>query len=79
MIAIAGVLSLVVPIVIMRTGETLTKRLVTTSVAVVSFAGITSLIHRANNTETVAATAAYAAVLVDVEVSEDEFQTYEVQ
>lgn len=49
---------------IMRIGENLTKSLVTTSIAVVLFAGITSLVLRANNTETVAATATYAAVLV---------------
>lgn len=64
MVAFAGGLSLIVPMLIMRIGENLTKSLVTTSVAVVLFAGITSLILRANNTETVAATATYAAVLV---------------
>lgn len=64
MVAFAGGLSLIVPMLIMRIGENSTKSLVTTSVAVVLFAGITSLILRANNTETVAATATYAAVLV---------------
>ncbi|KAF7923195.1 uncharacterized protein EAE98_007900 [Botrytis deweyae] len=63
-IAFTGGLSLVVPMLIMRIGENLTKSLVTTSIAVVLFAGITSLVLRANNMETVAATATYAAVLV---------------
>ncbi|KAF7859663.1 hypothetical protein EAF04_008742 [Stromatinia cepivora] len=63
-VAIAGGLSLVGPMLIMRIGENLTKSLVTTSVAVVLFAGITSLVLRANNTETVAVTATFAAVLV---------------
>ncbi|CCD47293.1 hypothetical protein BofuT4_P004520.1 [Botrytis cinerea T4] len=63
-VASTGGLSLIVPMLIMRIGENLTKSLVTTSIAVVLFAGITSLVLRANNTETVAATATYAAVLV---------------
>lgn len=63
-VAFTGGLSLIVPMLIMRIGENLTKSLVTTSIAVVLFAGITSLVLRANNTETVAATATYAAVLV---------------
>lgn len=64
MVAFAGGLSLIGPMLIMRIGENLTKSLVTTSVAVVLFSGITSLVLRANNTDTVAATATYAAVLV---------------
>ncbi|CAD6452390.1 c0e3cb6f-56eb-401b-bcfe-d268996159bc [Sclerotinia trifoliorum] len=64
MVTFAGGLSLGGPMLMMRIGENLTKSLVTTSVAVVLFAGITSLILRANNTDTVAATATYAAVLV---------------
>ncbi|KAI2842454.1 hypothetical protein CBS147343_10571 [Aspergillus niger] len=64
MVAFSGGLSLVVPMVIMRVQENLTKSLVTVCVAVVLFAAIISLVLRANNTETVMATAAYAAVLV---------------
>ncbi|KAF5870901.1 uncharacterized protein Bfra_009456 [Botrytis fragariae] len=63
-VAFAGGLSLVAPMLIMRIEENLTKSLVTTSIAVVLFAGMTSLILRANNTETVAATATYATLLM---------------
>lgn len=63
-VAITGGLSLVVPMLIMRLGESLTKSLITVSVAVVLFAGLTSLMFRASNVETLAATATYAAVLV---------------
>ncbi|PWY63038.1 hypothetical protein BO83DRAFT_403376 [Aspergillus eucalypticola CBS 122712] len=64
MVAFSGGLSLIVPMLIMRIQENLTKSLVTVCVAVVLFAAIISLVLRANNTETVMATAAYAAVLV---------------
>ncbi|KAF7948105.1 uncharacterized protein EAE97_003516 [Botrytis byssoidea] len=63
-VAFTGGISLVVPMLIIKIGKNLTKSLVTTSIAAVLFAGITSLVLRANNTETVAATATYAAVLV---------------
>ena len=63
-VAITGGLSLVVPMLIMRLGESLTKSLITVSVAVVLFAGLISLMFRASNVETLAATATYAAVLV---------------
>jgi len=64
MVAFVGGVSLVVPMVIMRLDETLTKSLVIVSVAVVLFAGVLSLVFRASNTDTLAATATYAAVLV---------------
>ena len=63
-VAITGGLSLVVPMLVMRLGETLPKSLTTVSVAVVLFAALTSLMFKASNVETLAATAAYAAVLV---------------
>ncbi|KAL2053190.1 hypothetical protein ABVK25_006515 [Lepraria finkii] len=63
-VAITGGLSLVVPMLIMRLRESLTKSLITVSVAVVLFAGLISLMFRASNVETLAATATYAAVLV---------------
>lgn len=64
MVAFTGGLSLVVPIVIRRIGETLVKSLVTVSVSVVLFVAVISIVLRPNNTEIVAATATYAAVLV---------------
>jgi hypothetical protein len=64
MVAFAGGVSLVVPMVVMRLNESLTKSLITVSVAVVLFAGALSVIFRAPNTETLVATATYAAVLV---------------
>ncbi len=63
-VAITGGLSLVVPMLVMRLGETLPKSLTTVSVAVILFSALTSLMFRASNVETLAATAAYAAVLV---------------
>lgn len=63
-VAFTGGLSLVVPMLIMRLGENLTKSLVTVSVAVLLFSGVTSIMFKASNVETLAATAAYAAVLV---------------
>jgi hypothetical protein len=64
MVAFAGGVSLVVPMVVMRLNETLLKSLVTVSVAVVLFAGVLSLVFKASNTDTLVATATYAAVLV---------------
>ena len=63
-VAITGGLSLVIPMLVMRLGETLPKSLTTVSVAVVLFAALTSLMFKASNVETLGATAAYAAVLV---------------
>jgi VIT1/CCC1 family predicted Fe2+/Mn2+ transporter len=64
LVAFSGGMSLVVPMLIMRIQETLAKSLITVGVAVVFFAAIISLVLHANNTETVTATATYAAVLV---------------
>ena len=63
-VAITGGLSLVVPMLVMRLGETLPKSLTTVSVAVILFSALTSLMFKASNVETLGATAAYAAVLV---------------
>ncbi len=63
-VAITGGLSLVVPMLVMRLGETLPKSLTTVSVAVILFSALTSLMFKASNVETLAATATYAAVLV---------------
>lgn len=63
-VAITGGLSLVIPMLIMRLGETLAKSITTVSVAVVLFSALTSLMFKASNVETLGATAAYAAVLV---------------
>ena len=63
-VAITGGLSLVIPMLIMRLGETLAKSLTTVSVAVVLFSALTSLMFKASNVETLGAAAAYAAVLV---------------
>lgn len=63
-VAITGGLSLVIPMLVMRLGETLPKSLTTVSVAVLLFSALTSLMFKASNVETLGATAAYAAVLV---------------
>ena len=63
-VAITGGLSLVVPMLVMRLGETLAKSLTTVSVAVILFSALTSLMFKASNVETLGDTAAYAAVLV---------------
>ena len=63
-VAITGGLSLVVPMLVMRLGETLPKSLTTVSVAVLHFSTLTALMFKASNVETLAATATYAAVLV---------------
>jgi len=63
-IALTGGLSLVVPMLIMRLQQNSNKSLITTSVAVVLFSGVVSIVFRASNAETLSITAAYAAVLV---------------
>ena len=63
-IGIAGGCVLIIPMVIMVLGPSLTKSLIVTSIAVVIFALAVSLIFEADNTSTVTVTAAYAAVLV---------------
>ena len=63
-VAIIGGFSLVVPMLVMRLDENLKKSLITVSVAVLLFSAVTSLMFKASNVETLAATAAYAAVLV---------------
>lgn len=56
---------LVVPILIMRLPDvTVEKNLVTGSIPVLAFAGALSVFFKATSTETIVATAAYAAVLV---------------
>lgn len=49
---------------IMRLHPSLTKSLVTTSVAELLFSGAVSIVFKASNAETLAITATYAAVLV---------------
>ena len=63
LIATASGASLIVPMVVMSLHKSLTKSLITTSVAVLLFAVFASLIQ-AQNSEIITATAAYAAVLV---------------
>jgi hypothetical protein len=63
-VAIGGGAALVVPMVIMSLQPSQTKSIVTVSVAVLLFSVCISLVMRANNTETLVATATYAAVLV---------------
>lgn len=64
-IAFTGGAALVVPMLIMSLPSIdKTKSLVTVSLAVTLFAAMMSLAMRANNTETLVATATYAAVLI---------------
>lgn len=63
-IAFASGTSLIVPMIIMSLNQSLTKSLITTSVAVVLLAAFLSFVIRSSNAETIVATAAYAAVLV---------------
>ncbi|KAE8453722.1 hypothetical protein EG329_009233 [Mollisiaceae sp. DMI_Dod_QoI] len=56
--------SLVVPVVVMSLNKSVTKSLVTTSVAMLIFASALAFGMNASNTETLVATATYAAVLV---------------
>jgi hypothetical protein len=63
-LAFAAGASLVVPVVIMSLNKSVPKSLITTSVAVLIFAVALAFGVKASNTETLAATATYAAVLV---------------
>jgi len=63
-VAITGGLSLVLPMLVMRLNQNETKSLITTSVAVLIFSALVSIVFKATNTETLGITAAYAAVLV---------------
>lgn len=63
-LAFAAGASLVVPVVVMSLKKSVPKSLITMSVAVVLFAICLAFGVKAGNTETLAATAAYAAVLV---------------
>ena len=63
-IAFASGTSLIVPMIIMSLHPSITKSLITTSVAVVLLAAFLSFVIRSSNAETIVATAAYAAVLV---------------
>lgn len=64
-VALMGGFSLVVPMLVMRLPVViLSKSIITTSVSVILFAAALSVMLRASNTETIAATATYAAVLV---------------
>lgn len=64
LIAFAGGAALVVPMVVMTIDKSVTKSLITVSLAVLLIAIFVSLGIRASNMETVLATATYAAVLV---------------
>lgn len=63
-IAIAGGVFLIVPMVVMTLGPSETKSLVTAAAAVMIFALILSFGIRVSNVETLVSTATYAAVLV---------------
>ncbi|CAJ0547468.1 Ff.00g042220.m01.CDS01 [Fusarium sp. VM40] len=65
LVAFLGGAMLVVPMMIMRLPEvTVVKSLVTVSISVLAFAGALSVFFKASNTDTMVATATYAAVLV---------------
>lgn len=65
LVAFLGGAMLVVPMLVMRLPEvTVAKSLVTVSASVLLFAGALSVLFKASNTETLVATATYAAVLV---------------
>jgi hypothetical protein len=63
-VAFVGGAALVVPMIIMVFNSSVNKSLVVTSVAVVLFAAFLAVELRSSNTETLTATATYAAVLV---------------
>lgn len=64
-VALMGGFSLVVPMLVMRLPIViLSQGIITTSVSVILFAAALSVMLRASNTETIAATATYAVVLV---------------
>jgi hypothetical protein len=62
-IGTAGGCALIVPMVVMVLDASLTKSLVTTSVALVLFALVLGLVFETSNKDTITATATYAAVL----------------
>jgi hypothetical protein len=62
--AVAGGIALIVPVVVMSCHQSLTWSLATTSIATVLFAIFITLYSRAEEKDILAATAAYAAVLV---------------
>lgn len=65
LVAFLGGAMLIVPMMIMRLPEvTIVKSLVTSSISVLLFAGALSVFFKASNTDTMVATATYAAVLV---------------
>ncbi|KAK4446885.1 hypothetical protein QBC34DRAFT_410549 [Podospora aff. communis PSN243] len=65
LVAFLGGAMLVVPMMVMRLPEvTVVKSLITVSISVLVFSGALSVLFRASNTETMVATATYAAVLV---------------
>lgn len=65
LVAFLGGAMLVVPVIVMRLpGVTVVKSLVTVSISVLAFAGALSIFFKASNTDTMVATATYAAVLV---------------
>lgn len=65
LVAFLGGAMLIVPMMIMRLPEvTIVKSLVTASISVLVFAGALSVFFKASNTDTMVATATYAAVLV---------------
>jgi hypothetical protein len=65
LVAFLGGAMLVVPMLIMRLPDvTVIKSLVTVSISVLAFAGALSVFFKASNTDTMVATATYAAVLV---------------
>ncbi|RGP80512.1 hypothetical protein FLONG3_1346 [Fusarium longipes] len=65
LVAFLGGAVLVVPMMVMRLPEvTVVKSLVTVSISVLVFAGALSVFFKASNTDTLVATATYAAVLV---------------
>ena len=59
-----GGCALIVPIIIMVLHSSLTKSLITVSVAVIMFALVISLVFETDNKDAITATATYAAVLV---------------
>lgn len=63
-IAVCGGLMLIVPMLIMRIHGDLARSLVTTSISVFLFAATISVVFKATDVNTLAATAAYTAVLV---------------
>jgi hypothetical protein len=65
LVAFLGGAMLVVPMMVMRLPEvTVVKSLVTVGISVLAFAGALSVFFKASNTDTMVATATYAAVLV---------------